>query len=250
MFYGCLYMKLSLSVFYSFLLIPMVLLVVSIASASDTDSDETEMFINNEIACGNINGKWLPGILKKNKKFNAYKDSITILKIQIKEIGLSDEKIIKLQNKTKKFKLLHKSGIKECKAGPPTKTPVGTPTPEQTPPQIKTPSNNSPGFATPTPKPTQSPIPKGCFNAQGQTTCFGIGEAGLTGNITTGKNIFDNGNGTGTSCMGCHKEGDIRNKTFNQISSALKEVPEMITYRNDFTGSDIAHLAAYLNRFN
>lgn len=107
-----------------------------------------------------------------------------------------------------------------------------------TPPSMPTPT------ATPTPSPTSAPsCPNGgCFNAQRNTSCFRIPNT-LVGNETRGTNLS-------SSCLGCHVERQLRNRTYSQIVNALNSVPDMAPFRESFSNQDVADIAAYLNRFN
>ena len=106
---------------------------------------------------------------------------------------------------------------------------TGNPTPKPT----AKPTGN------PTPKPTTPPAGGGNFDANGNTTKFGI-PAGMSGNINSGAPIWSG------SCSGCHGS-EKTNRTFGQIKSSLS-IPAMAGVR--LSDPQVANLVAYLNRGN
>ena len=97
---------------------------------------------------------------------------------------------------------------------------------------------------TPTPTPTSNPL--SCFDAAHQNTkagCFSIPQ-GVTGNVSAGSSIWNNGSGGVSSCKGCHAS-EYLNRSYTQLSAVLPASPMFI----NASTQQKADLTAYLNRF-
>lgn len=110
------------------------------------------------------------------------------------------------------------------------------PAPRSTPRPIS--PTSIPGRPNPTPRPAPTtPASGGNFDAQGNTTKFGI-PAGLVGNINAGSPIWSN------TCSGCHGS-EKTNRSFGQLKASLN-IGAMSFIR--LSDAQLANLTAYLNR--
>jgi hypothetical protein len=130
------------------------------------------------------------------------------------------------------------SKAKRAKACKPGKVVSPTPRPSTNPTLTPTPRPTTGGTTSPTAKPTPVPTTTGNFDANGNTTKFGI-PSGMSGNITAGSSV------QASNCNGCHTEKQGR--SFGQLKASLSIGPMSFIKLSD---SQIANLTAYLNRFN
>lgn len=178
----------------------------------------------------------------------------------------------KLRTNIARFKKMLRDCSMPCKQtgtelGLPKKNP-GTPQSPETPSRDATPtptsgreraptptaipeSTSTPGTKptyTPTPKPTNTPTATptpsdgGCFTANGDTQCFGIPN-NLTGNVTSGSKVW-----TAFSCSGCHSEASKRGSTYGRVQAAFSNSSMAALPKP--SQQEIAHITAYLNRYN
>lgn len=116
----------------------------------------------------------------------------------------------------------------------PTPNPTVNPTPGAPQP---TAAPTSAPTVRPTAAPTPQPTPAGNFDANGNTSAFGI-PSGTTGNVSRGQSVW-----TGT-CSGCHGS-EKRNLSYSGLTNALK-ISAMSGI--SLSSQQRADLVAYLNR--
>ena len=124
----------------------------------------------------------------------------------------------------------------------PTNTPSGSATqvPTATATMMTSSPTNTPVAVSPTNTPTAAPTSasNGSFDANGNTTKFGI-PAGLVGTKNRGASVWNN------SCSGCH--GNKDNRSYSQIINSYS-IPSMLGL--NLSNAQTADVVAYLNRNN
>lgn len=186
-----------------------------------------------EISC--LNGA--AGVLKTKKgklTFTSYQETLRKFKKKIKaggNVGL---------NKLRLIKGLRKAGMVACATPPDDTPPTPTPTPGVTP----TPDGTPGPTATPTPTPSYDPDAN--FDLLGNVTPKGKSEfhipAQMEANVNDGLSVFRD-----LGCDGCH-EAKI-NRTFDYLRLRTSGDP-MYFSTEELPDQALAHLTAYLNRFN
>ena len=206
-----------------------VLLVASSLCATTRASSDQVFQVDSgsgRFLCGLVASKWVPGSLTKNGDFQSLAQQISLLRAQIKKA--SGTKKAKLIKKSNTLRALRETRARACAGGPPTGG--ATPTPESIVTGRPT--------ATATPRTTSTPA-SGCFDSNGNTSCFGIPN-GVRGNKNSGSVIVI------SDCNGCHSE---RQRNYQQITSSFTNVATMTRFI-DLPVQDVADIVAYLNRFN
>jgi hypothetical protein len=183
------------------------------------------------VSCGLVGGKWIPGILGKStsRLFTSRAAQLRALQ-KDRNAASTVSARAKIEKRISKLQKTQRREAPYCKSGP-------TPTPTATP---------APAPVVPTVTPTPTPVVQGCYDQSRNTTCFGIPN-GIEGNETLGLSLFT------SNCLGCHNgslEPEPRNFTYSQIDSSFSTVTQMNLYIGSFSPTQVAHLTAYLNRFN
>lgn len=154
-------------------------------------------------------------------------------------------KTLRNNSRTKKIRLdraraLQKNGKIACTnlSAPPISQPTPMPTPLPSPEPTTTPVQPSP-TATPTPAPANF-LDNGDVTSAGKTI-FGIPQ-NLAANKFTGQGILQN------RCLGCHNENG-QFSSFDYLRQKIAEPPMSFT-QTTLPDEELAHLIAWLNRFN
>lgn len=219
-------------------LIAIVIICAPSLLAADQFYSTLDPKTKKSIDCSYNGRKIEAGTLKGNPpRFRALSIPIETLK---KKIQRSSKKVA-LKKQLRALQTEYGRLVKLCKSNlPPTPTPTPTtPGAISTPTATATPNRQN----TPTPTPTAAGCTSGCYDSSRNTPCFNI-PAPTKGNETRGAQLWAG------NCAGCHAESSRRNRVYGQISLALRSVPEMLPFSNDYSTQDIADLVAYLNRFN
>lgn len=136
------------------------------------------------------------------------------------------------------FRDINGSPISSGVTGTPAPAPTSTPPPASSNPTSKPTSRpTAQPTSRPTTQPTQAPAQTGNFDANGNTTKFGI-PGGLVGNISSGGSVWS------SKCTGCHGS-EKTNRSYSQLKSAMG-IPEMRGL--NLSNQQLANLTAYLNR--
>jgi hypothetical protein len=184
---------------------------------------------------------WIAGT-QSNGKFRSLSAQISGLRRQLANAPKKKQKT--LRTRLAALKALYRAAKKGCEELLLTEPePSPSPSPTPLPPS---PSPSAAPSTSPSASPSASATPRpSCYDAQRNTSCFGI-PSPLVGNESSGAALF-------SGCQGCHTgsgDGGKRNKSYSQIQNALLEVPQMQPFSDSYSAQDIAHLTAYLNRFN
>lgn len=197
------------------------------------------------VTCGLESGGWLPGQLNRKNTFISLNATLAKHRRSLKKAKTSKSKLA-LQKKIKRMRSVLKLYNHICAQGPhftPTPTasaPSAQGTPGLTPTLSPTPTLAPGQTPQPTPTPTRTATPSGPFDANGNTSSFGI-PAGYSGNIGVGDGLWN------LNCKDCHTI-ERRNSSYQQLLGAVNNVSQMRGFRSILSTQDLADLTAYLNR--
>lgn len=195
------------------LLLFTVLISYSVAFAIPNgaiDLDDSELSAVDDIICGFISDKWLPGRMINNLYFLSLPAEIRNITQNWK--NASGNRKNKLNNKRNRLKIKLRQQRNICLTLP-------YPSTEQ---------------------------PDGFFANNGDVTELGRIEfqipEGIVGNVSRGLSAWN------SNCSGCHSESERRNRSFSQYR-ILTGLSPMSFDTQSLSNPDLADITAYLNRF-